>query len=65
MLGTGQSLATWDARVAAMLRNGQLDIARVQDDTMIAGRTHERLAQRHEGMPVFGGEIGPAARRRQ
>ena len=40
-----------------MLRNGQLDIARVQDDTLIAGRTHERLAQRHEGVPVFGGEI--------
>lgn len=57
IVGVDQSLAPWDARVATMLRDGQLDLVRVQDDTMIAGRTHERLSQRHEGLPVFAGEL--------
>ena len=55
--GVGQDLARWDGEVASMLRNGQLDIARIQEDTLMPGRTHERLAQRHEGLPVFGGEV--------
>ncbi len=52
-----QALAGWDDQVAMMLREGRLDIARVQDDTMMGGRTHERLSQRYEGLPVFGGEL--------
>ena len=40
-----------------MLRDGSLDIASIQMDTMIAGRTHERLDQRHQGLPVFGGQL--------
>src|SRR5207237_599420 len=36
---------------------GSLDLSTVQTDTLIPGRTHERLAQRYEGLPIFGGEL--------
>ncbi len=51
------SLRASGARVAAMLRSGELDIARVDEDTQIQGRTHERLEQRFKGLPVFGGGV--------
>lgn len=53
----GSSLGEWPARVETMLRTGTLAIARVQQDTMIVGRLHERLAQRYRGLPVYGGEL--------
>ena len=40
-----------------MLRDGRLDIGRVDEDTMLPGRTHERLVQRFNGLPVFGAEV--------
>jgi thermolysin len=51
------ALDAWTSRVEAMLRGGTLDIAAIQTDTMLAGRVHERLNQRHEGLPVFGGQL--------
>jgi len=53
----GPTLAAWASQVDGMLRDGRLDIASVQADTMIPGRTHERLVQRHDGLTVFGGEL--------
>lgn len=44
-------------RVDAMLSGGQLNISSIADDAMIAGRTMERLAQFHEGLPIFGGQV--------
>jgi thermolysin len=44
-------------RVDEMLRDGTLDIGAVQDDTMIAGRVHERLNQMYQGLPVFGAQV--------
>ncbi len=44
-------------RVDAMLSAGHLDIAAVQEDTMIGGRVVERLGQFHSGVPVFGGQV--------
>jgi bacillolysin len=54
---TDGTLGEWASRVDAMLRGGTLDIAKIQPDTMLAGRTHERLAQIYEGLPVFGGQL--------
>jgi bacillolysin len=54
---SGATLGSWAARVETMLRDGTLDIAGVQSDTMISGRTHQRLRQQYEGLPVFGGEL--------
>ncbi len=50
-------LLRWSDRTERMLHEGTLDIAAVEDDTMLPGRTHERLAQRHEGLPVFGAQL--------
>ena len=44
-------------RVDAMLTSGELNIASLGDDTMIAGRALERLGQFYEGLPVFGGQV--------
>jgi Zn-dependent metalloprotease len=44
------------ARIDAMLSLGRLNITGIADDTMIAGRSIERLGQFHEGLPVFGGQ---------
>jgi bacillolysin len=44
-------------RVDAMLSSGALDISRLLDDTLIAGRAIERLGQFYEGLPVFGGQV--------
>ena len=51
------SLATWSSRVERLVRSGELVSERVRPDTMIPGRTHERLAQLHRGVPVFGGAL--------
>jgi thermolysin len=40
-----------------MLTAGELDVATLHDDTMIAGRVLERLGQLHGGLPVFGGQV--------
>jgi len=53
----GPTLSAWTSQVETMLRDGRLDIGSVQTDTMIPGRTHERLVQKYEGLPVFGGEL--------
>ncbi len=54
---SGTTLAQWDTRVDGLLRSGQLLEVRVREDTMIPGRHHERLAQMHRGVPVFGGVL--------
>src|SRR5688572_13572571 len=52
---TDGALPTALDRIDNMLRLGELDIASIERDTMIAGRVHERLQQMHLGVPVFGG----------
>jgi Zn-dependent metalloprotease len=54
---TPQTVGTWDVRVQGLLRTGQLDLGRVQRDSLVSGRTHVRLNQRYRGLPVFGGQI--------
>ncbi len=53
----GAALGAWPGRVDAMVRDGTLAAVRQQVDTMLPNRTHERLYQRHAGLPVFGGQI--------
>jgi thermolysin len=57
VMGATSTLPGAMARVDAMLRIGELDIASRQDDTMISGRVHERLNQVFKGVPVFGGQV--------
>jgi len=46
-----------DATIEALRRGGDLALRARRDDAQVAGRTHERLGQRHRGIPVFGAEI--------
>ncbi len=54
---TAAELGPWDARIANLLRSGDLRVRQVRPDTLLPGREHERLAQYHQGVPVFGGEL--------
>jgi bacillolysin len=47
----------WARRVERLLDARQLAVRTVRDDTMIAGRRHERLTQLYRGVPVWGGEL--------
>ena len=51
------SVGEWSRQVDHLLRQGKLAVRLVRKDTMIPGREHERLAQLHQGVPVFGGEL--------
>jgi bacillolysin len=50
-------LRTWDAEVDRRVREGTLVLAQRREDTLVPGRIHERLAQYHDGVAVFGGEV--------
>ena len=55
-----QSLAElrqWDGTVDQMVRSRELQLRHARPDTLLPGRSHERLAQYHQGLRVFGGEV--------
>jgi bacillolysin len=54
---SGERLREWSGRVDRLLASGELAVRLTRDDTMMPGRRHERLAQLHRGVPVFGGEL--------
>jgi Zn-dependent metalloprotease len=54
---SGERVREWSGRVDRLLAAGELAVRLTRDDTMIPGRRHERLAQLHRGVPVFGGEL--------
>ena len=45
------------AIVNRMVRSGDLRAVRVVSDPLVAGRLHERLAQYHQGLRVFGTDV--------
>ena len=52
-----QAVRTWDQGIDSWLRTGEVQLTRVDTDTIVPGRTHERLSQYHRGVPVFGGAL--------
>jgi len=56
---TAAGPAAWsaNARLQVLIGEGRLRPVRVHEDTMMPGRLHERLAQHHQGRPVFGSGI--------
>ena len=50
-------LRQWDATLDAMTRTGELVVVSRQADRSLPGRTHEYLAQLHEGVRVHGGGV--------
>jgi thermolysin len=54
---SGAVLDDWTHRVYDLVAARALVPRQTREDTMIAGRRHERLAQLHQGVRVFGGEL--------
>lgn len=55
--GSFTELRSWDQRVDAMLRDGELRVRNSRPDTLLAGRIHERADQFFKGVRVFGGDV--------
>jgi bacillolysin len=53
----GPTLGSWAVRASTLLRDGTLRAGRAHPDAQVRGRTHQRLVQQFEGLPVFGGEL--------
>lgn len=51
------AVRAWDARLERMLREGELRIRSREQDTVLGGRSHERLQQWHRGVPVVGADV--------
>ena len=51
------AVSEWSDRVDVLLTSRDLAVRLVRADALIPGRRHERLAQLHRGVPVFGGEL--------
>lgn len=43
--------------IEALIRSGDLRTKAVEEDTVLAGRRHQRLAQFYKGVPVWGAEV--------
>ncbi len=52
-----QELREADQRIDSLERTGQLRVRRVQEDTLIADREHERLDQYYRGVRIWGGDV--------
>ena len=54
---SADAVHAWDARIDQFVRGRELAVVGRDDDTLAGGRTHERLQQMHQGVPVFGGDL--------
>src|SRR5262245_14265317 len=51
------ALRAADQQVTASVATGDLRTRSREADALMTGRTHERLAQFHRGVPVFGADV--------
>jgi hypothetical protein len=54
---SGDEVAALDARIEAMRADGRLRVKREREDTLVLGRRHQRYAQHHKGVKVWGAEV--------
>ncbi|MFB3853430.1 MAG: M4 family metallopeptidase [Vicinamibacterales bacterium] len=54
---TADSIRAWDGQIDRRIRDGRLRRVRMSADTLVEGRTHERLQQVHANVPVAGSEV--------
>ena len=57
MASGAADLAPWAGRLQQMADAGLVRLAQSHDDPLVAGRRHQRFAQLHNGVPVWGGEL--------
>jgi thermolysin len=50
-------LIDWDRQVTRLSDSGLLRLASLREDTLIAGRTHERFDQYYQGIRVYGAQL--------
>lgn len=50
-------LRQWDARIDRMVRDRDLRVTEVREDTLMPGRRHERLDQFYRDVQVLGGDL--------
>jgi len=51
------AIRDWDSRIDRMVRGGELQVRRTDDDTLLPGRAHEHLSQVYKGVAVYGGGL--------
>lgn len=54
---TIDEIRRWDSQIDGRLRTGELQVRQRRRDTLLSGRDHERLAQYHRGVRVYGGDL--------
>lgn len=54
---TDADIRLWDDQITTMLRADSLRALIQREDTVMPSRQHERLAQFHDGIPIFGAEV--------
>jgi bacillolysin len=52
-----RALSDWDRQVTRLSDSGALRLASTREDTLIAGRSHERFDQYFQGVRVFGAQM--------
>lgn len=52
-----QTLRSWDQRITALARTGDMRRVAAVSDGEVAGRVQERFEQRHRGVRVFGADV--------
>jgi bacillolysin len=50
-------IRVWDSLLQRMLRDDELRIRQLRNDTLLQGRLHERMDQYHGGVRVVGGDV--------
>ena len=58
-------LREWAPRLDSLRRSGELRLRIRRDDTLVAGRAHERYDQYHRGVRVFGADVAEQLSRGQ
>jgi bacillolysin len=49
--------ASWSAQLNKLMDAGAIRLIGTREDTLLPGRRHQRYAQLHRGVPVWGGEL--------
>ena len=55
--GSAAEVRQWEGRVRSLQRSGDLRLRQRRTDTLVRGRSHERLDQFHRGVRVYGADI--------
>lgn len=55
--GSAAEAAAWASRLQAMADAGEARLTRSREDALLPDRRHQRFAQLHRGVPVWGGEL--------